>query len=126
MIKNLRWKVITILAVFAIFFAIGIYPILAQRYGLPAPGWLLAKQLKLGLDLQGGVHLVLRVHTGDALRTFTMTSTIVGVRRMISWIVAPRSSSSRCTNDFHAPSRSACCAASRPASWCSKRRTTCG
>ena len=54
MIKNLRWKVITI----------------ARRLrrsssrsastrswrsatGLPAPGWLMAKQLKLGLDLQG-------------------------------------------------------------------------
>src|SRR5918993_3975129 len=74
MIKNLRWKIITTVTVLLVFFAIGIYPILAQRYGLPAPGWLMAKRLKLGLDLQGGVHLVLRVHTGDALRTFTMTS----------------------------------------------------
>src|SRR5918993_5945517 len=74
MIKNLRWKVITIALVLICFFSIGIYPILAQRYGLPAPGWLMAKQLKLGLDLRGGVHLVLRVHTGDALRTFTTTS----------------------------------------------------
>jgi preprotein translocase subunit SecD len=74
MIKNLRWKVITILTVFVLFFAIGVYPILAQRFGLPSPGWLQAKQLKLGLDLQGGVHLVLRVHTGDALRTHTTTT----------------------------------------------------
>ena len=29
------------------------------------------KQLKLGLDLQGGVHLVLRVQTDDALRLAT-------------------------------------------------------
>lgn len=74
MIKNLRWKVITILVVFVAFFALGVYPILAQRYGLPAPGWLLAKQLRLGLDLKGGVHLVMRVHTGEALRIFTTTS----------------------------------------------------
>src|SRR5687767_243011 len=74
MIKNLRWKVITILVVFVVFFAVGVYPILAQRYGLPAPAWLMAKQLRLGLDLKGGVHLVLRVHTGDALRTFSTTS----------------------------------------------------
>ena len=74
MIKNLRWKVITILVVFVVFFAVGVYPILAQRYGLPAPGWLMAKQLRLGLDLKGGVHLVMRVHTGDALRIFTTTS----------------------------------------------------
>jgi preprotein translocase subunit SecD len=74
MIKNLRWKVVTIITVFVVFFAIGVYPILAQRYGLPAPGWLMAKQLRLGLDLKGGVHLVMRVHTGEALRTFTTTS----------------------------------------------------
>ena len=56
------------------FFALGVYPILAQRYGLPAPGWLMSKQLKLGLDLKGGVHLVMRVHTGDALRIHTTTT----------------------------------------------------
>jgi preprotein translocase subunit SecD len=72
--KSIRWKVLTVLGVFAVFFALGIYPILANRYGLPAPGWLKAKQLKLGLDLKGGVHLVLRVHTDDALRTSTTTT----------------------------------------------------
>ncbi|MCA1559852.1 MAG: protein translocase subunit SecD, partial [Acidobacteria bacterium] len=72
--KNIRWKVITILAVFAIFFAVGVYPILAQRYHLPAPGWLMAKQIRLGLDLKGGVHLVLRVHTDDALQISTTTT----------------------------------------------------
>ena len=74
MIKNLRWKIITIVVVFVVFSAVGIYPLLAQRFGLPAPGWLMAKQLKLGLDLKGGVHLVLRVQTGDALRIFTTTT----------------------------------------------------
>jgi preprotein translocase subunit SecD len=69
--SNLRWKVITILAVFLLFFTTGVYPILASRYALPAPAWLKAKQLKLGLDLKGGVHLILRVHTDDALRTAT-------------------------------------------------------
>jgi len=72
--KNIRWKITTILVVFVVFFAVGVYPILAQRYGLPAPGWLMAKQLRLGLDLKGGVHLVMRVHTGDALRIFTTTT----------------------------------------------------
>jgi preprotein translocase subunit SecD len=33
-----------------------------------------AKQLTLGLDLKGGVHLVLRVHTDDALRITTTTT----------------------------------------------------
>jgi len=66
--SNLRWKVVTILAVFVIFFGIGVYPILAARFHMPAPGWLMEKQLKLGLDLKGGVHLELRVETDDALR----------------------------------------------------------
>ena len=72
--KNLRWKVIAILTVFVIFFGLGVYPILAQRFSLPIPGWLAAKQLTLGLDLKGGVHLVLRVHTDDALRITTTTT----------------------------------------------------
>src|SRR5213594_5041756 len=70
---NLRWKIVTVLAVFVIFFAVGPYPILAARYHLPSPGWLQEKQLKLGLDLKGGVHLVLRVQTDDALRIETET-----------------------------------------------------
>jgi len=72
--KNIRWKILTSLGVFIIFFAVGVYPILAQRYHLPLPGWLAAKQLKLGLDLKGGVHLVLRVQTDDALKITTTTT----------------------------------------------------
>src|SRR5262245_18612974 len=71
--QNIRWKVITIVAVFVIFFTVGVYPILGAWKGLPAPGWLKEKQLKLGLDLKGGVHLVLRVQTDDALRLETET-----------------------------------------------------
>ncbi len=69
--SNLRWKVITIVAVFVIFFAVGVYPLVAQRYGIHSPSWLMDKALKLGLDLKGGVHLVLRVQTEDALRLVT-------------------------------------------------------
>jgi preprotein translocase subunit SecD len=69
--KSLRWKIITILAVFVLFFATGVYPLLAARFSLPQPSWIQAKQLKLGLDLKGGVYLVLRVHTDDALRIST-------------------------------------------------------
>src|SRR3954462_6646221 len=69
--SHLRWKVVTILAVFVVFFGLGVYPIMAARYHLPAPAWLMEKQLKLGLDLKGGVHLVLRVQTDDALRLVT-------------------------------------------------------
>jgi preprotein translocase subunit SecD len=69
--SNLRWKLVTILIVFVVFFGLGVYPILAVRYNLPAPQWLRDRQLKLGLDLKGGVHLVLRVQTDDALRVKT-------------------------------------------------------
>jgi preprotein translocase subunit SecD len=69
--SNLRWKVITVVAVTVIFSAVGVYPLIAQRYGINSPSWLMDKALKLGLDLKGGVHLVLRVQTDDALRLTT-------------------------------------------------------
>jgi preprotein translocase subunit SecD len=71
---SIRWKILTVVGVFVAFFALGVYPILAARYSLPAPAWLKAKQLKLGLDLQGGVHLVLRVHVDQALQTVVTTT----------------------------------------------------
>jgi preprotein translocase subunit SecD len=72
--KNIRWKLLTSLGVFVIFFAVGVYPLIAQKYHLPLPAWLAAKQLKLGLDLKGGVHLVLRVQTDEALKINTTTT----------------------------------------------------
>ena len=69
--QNLRWKIITIVTVLVAFTGVGVYPIVAAHYGVNSPTWLLAKQLKLGLDLKGGVHLVLRVQTDDALRLET-------------------------------------------------------
>src|SRR3954466_8496341 len=65
---NLRWKLLTIVAVTIIFGAVGVYPIVAARYGIAGPKVLTDRILKLGLDLKGGVHLVLRVQTDDALR----------------------------------------------------------
>src|ERR671910_2063629 len=59
MSKNIRWRVLIILAVVALS-AWSIYPI--------------KDRIKLGLDLKGGVHLVLRVHTDDALRLETETA----------------------------------------------------
>ncbi|RPH97344.1 MAG: protein translocase subunit SecD, partial [Zetaproteobacteria bacterium] len=56
--KNLRWRAIAILAVVAI-----------SIWGFYPP----AEKIKLGLDLRGGVHLVLRVQTDDALRLDTET-----------------------------------------------------
>jgi preprotein translocase subunit SecD len=68
MYKNLRWKVITILAVLLIFGSLGLYPIIASRYGVKSPAWLMAYQLRLGLDLKGGLQLILQVQTNDAIK----------------------------------------------------------
>ena len=38
MYKNLRWKLLTILAVFVVFFSIGVYPMLADALQLAVPG----------------------------------------------------------------------------------------
>jgi len=69
--KDRRWKLITVVTVFVVFAAVGIYPIAAARYNIQSPAFLIDRQLKLGLDLKGGVHFVLRVQTDDALRLAT-------------------------------------------------------
>src|SRR6185503_17163907 len=43
--KNIRWKVVAIVAVLVIFAAVGVYPIIASQYGITSPSWLMAKQL---------------------------------------------------------------------------------
>ena len=72
--KNLQWRVIVSVAVIALFFMVGVYPLLAAKFKLPAPAWLQAMHLKLGLDLKGGVQLVLRVNTDDALKASTTSA----------------------------------------------------
>ena len=59
MAKNLRWKALAIIAVVA-----------ASVFAIVPP----EERIKLGLDLRGGVHLVLRVQTDDALRVEAETS----------------------------------------------------
>ncbi len=59
MAKNLRWKVLLIVGVIAL-----------AIYSFYPPD----KKVRLGLDLKGGVHLVLRVQTEDAVRLETQTT----------------------------------------------------
>jgi preprotein translocase subunit SecD len=73
MSSRIRWRLCVIVGILLVFGAFGMYPLVANRYGVHSPGWLMDKQLKLGLDLKGGVHLVLRVQTDDALRLETDT-----------------------------------------------------
>jgi preprotein translocase subunit SecD len=72
--KNIRWRSILILTVLVASCAVGVYPIVAAQYGITTPKLLMDKQLKLGLDLKGGVHLVLRVERDDALKVETDTT----------------------------------------------------
>jgi preprotein translocase subunit SecD len=71
MLKNLSWRILTIIVALFVFTMVGVYPIAASYYKWPMPEWLAAKQLKLGLDLKGGVHLELRVLTDTALKAET-------------------------------------------------------
>jgi preprotein translocase subunit SecD len=59
MAKNLRWKILIILGVIALS-VFAFYP--------PS------EKVRLGLDLKGGVHLVMRVQTDDAVRIETETT----------------------------------------------------
>ena len=65
--RRLRWRLVaTVVVTFGIsLFAW--YPVLADRYGLAIPDFLLEKRPRLGLDLKGGVQMVLRVNTDDAV-----------------------------------------------------------
>ncbi|HEY8551254.1 MAG TPA: protein translocase subunit SecD [Vicinamibacterales bacterium] len=60
--KNLRWKLVVILAV-VVLSVVAFWPPFDQG---DRPG-----KVRLGLDLKGGVHMVLRVQTDDALRLET-------------------------------------------------------
>jgi preprotein translocase subunit SecD len=57
--QNLRWRIVTILVVVAV-----------AVWAFYPPG----QKINLGLDLKGGVHLVLRVQTDDALKVETETT----------------------------------------------------
>ena len=56
--KNLQWKLVAIVAVVAVS-ALAIYPV--------------EERIRLGLDLKGGVHMVLQVQTDDALQVESET-----------------------------------------------------
>jgi preprotein translocase subunit SecD len=69
--SRIRWRLGLIVGILCVFGAAGVYPLVASRFGVHSPSWLMDKQLKLGLDLKGGVHLVLRVETEVALKSET-------------------------------------------------------
>ena len=74
--RKLQWKVIAIGVVLVVFGALGVYPLVAARLGVSSPRWLIDRRLGLGLDLKGGVQLVVRVDTNYAVRLESQQRTL--------------------------------------------------
>ncbi len=70
---NLKWKALFIFAVilFCIYFLIG-YPVFPTSLAQVKDNF--SKQIKLGLDLQGGTHLILQVQVQEAIAQETDTT----------------------------------------------------
>ncbi len=66
MLKNLRWRALFIGAVIIIAFFY-LIPSLRPEVSEGEKGFFSAGRINLGLDLQGGMHLVLEVDTKKAL-----------------------------------------------------------
>ncbi len=69
--SNLRWKLAIVPPSSSSFSGWACTPSSQRATTCRRRRWLRDRQLKLGLDLKGGVHLVLRVQTDDALRVKT-------------------------------------------------------
>jgi protein-export membrane protein SecD/preprotein translocase SecF subunit len=67
MSSRLRWRLAVTLTVTLGISLFAWYPWLADRLALAGPQFLIAKRLRLGLDLKGGVQIILRVNTDDAV-----------------------------------------------------------
>src|SRR5215470_1056746 len=74
--RRLQWKATAIVVVLVVFGALGVYPPIAARLGLAAPRWLIDRRLALGLDLRGGVQLVVHVETDYAVRLESQHTTL--------------------------------------------------
>ena len=66
--RSTLWRGLVIVLVFGACLSVGVYPFVASHYGVRSPSWLISRQLKMGLDLKGGVQLVVRVRTDETLR----------------------------------------------------------
>jgi SecD/SecF fusion protein len=72
--RRLLRRLVVVVALVLATSAFAWFPPLADRLGLPVPGFMAERQLTLGLDLRGGVQFVLRVNADEALdRDPTMT-----------------------------------------------------
>jgi preprotein translocase subunit SecD len=74
-----KWKVIAILAVVVLGFVFAAPNLLSRHTAEGLPGFVPRKQVNLGLDLQGGAHLLLEVQVDTLIRE-RLTSLVDGVR----------------------------------------------
>lgn len=63
-----KWKAIVVIAICVLGFLFALPNVLSQRVDDQLPSWLPHKQIALGLDLQGGSHLLLEVDTEAVVR----------------------------------------------------------
>lgn len=63
-----KWKVIFVLGVIALGFAFAAPNLVGQKTADGIPGWLPNQQVSLGLDLQGGSHLLLEVEVDAVVK----------------------------------------------------------
>ena len=71
MLNVARWRVILVIVVTLLGIAFALPNVLPDRVRENLPAFLPSGTLNLGLDLQGGLHLVLQVQTQDAVRAET-------------------------------------------------------
>ncbi|MEX0698047.1 MAG: protein translocase subunit SecD [Dongiaceae bacterium] len=74
-----KWKIALILAVLAAGVVFSAPNLIDRETAESLPGWLPRQQVNLGLDLQGGSHLLLEVEVDEVLRE-QLTAVVDGVR----------------------------------------------
>ncbi|WP_163272019.1 protein translocase subunit SecDF [Chelativorans alearense] len=77
-----RWQTFLIWLAVALGVAYAAPNILPQSYFSPLPGWAPSRPMTLGLDLQGGSHILLQIDRGELIAE-RLTSTRDDVRRLL-------------------------------------------
>jgi preprotein translocase subunit SecD len=68
MLRFPRWKVVLTLAIVVLGAVLAAPNLISRQQADALPAWIPHRQISLGLDLQGGSHLLLQVETGAVLR----------------------------------------------------------
>lgn len=79
MIYFAKWKIVLIIGICVFGLAFAAPNFLSNRMAASLPDWLPHKQVSLGLDLQGGSHLLLSVETGAVIRE-QLEAVVDGIR----------------------------------------------